>query len=176
MGHEEAWRSARLTSSLPAEVAWKADVMAALRKASSDVPITGVQPYGCLRWAEALGSAYVNKKDYDRAIADFDRAIELDPKFVIAYFGRGVIYFNKKLTAPLPTTTGRWNSIPNSRKRTTVAFNKKDYDAAIADYNKTVSNAWIYQKNALSRTYAAENPKLTRALLALALSMSVPAI
>ncbi len=41
------------------------------------------------------GDAYRNKGQYDRAIADFDTAIELDPKHAIAYSNRGIAY--KKL-------------------------------------------------------------------------------
>src|SRR5258708_31589841 len=32
------------------------------------------------------GTAYGDKGDYDRAIADFTKAIELDPKSAVAYF------------------------------------------------------------------------------------------
>jgi tetratricopeptide (TPR) repeat protein len=35
------------------------------------------------------GSAYDGKKDYARAIADYDQAIRLDPKYAHAYYGRG---------------------------------------------------------------------------------------
>jgi len=37
-------------------------------------------------------NAYHGKKDYDRAIADYDKAITLDPKLVAAYGGRGLLY------------------------------------------------------------------------------------
>ena len=35
---------------------------------------------------------YSNKRDWDRAIADFTRAIELNPGYTRAFFYRGVIY------------------------------------------------------------------------------------
>ena len=41
------------------------------------------------------GFAYANKKDYDRAIKDYDEAIRLDPKFVLAYNNRGNAYSEK---------------------------------------------------------------------------------
>jgi len=41
------------------------------------------------------GRAYNNKKQYDRAIADYDKAIKLNPKFASAYNGRGVTYDDK---------------------------------------------------------------------------------
>ena len=34
------------------------------------------------------GAAYVNKKDYDRSIADHTKAIELDPNYAAAYYNR----------------------------------------------------------------------------------------
>jgi tetratricopeptide (TPR) repeat protein len=62
------------------------------------------------------------KGDYDRAIADFNKAIELDPKDAIAYGGRGFAYSSKA-----------------------------DYDRAIADLTKAIEldpkNARIYYYN-----------------------------
>ena len=55
------------------------------------------------------GSAYVQLKDYDRAIADYNQAIKLDPNFTDAYNNRGLAYDDKK-----------------------------DYDRAIADYNQAL--------------------------------------
>ena len=36
-----------------------------------------------------------NKGDNDRAIADYNEAIRLDPKYALAFFSRGFIYANK---------------------------------------------------------------------------------
>jgi len=38
------------------------------------------------------GNAYMMKKDYNRAIAEFSEAIKLDPYYYLAYFNRGVLY------------------------------------------------------------------------------------
>jgi hypothetical protein len=38
------------------------------------------------------GNAYHEKGDYDRAIADYDQAIQLQPDYPMAYFNRGNIY------------------------------------------------------------------------------------
>jgi tetratricopeptide (TPR) repeat protein len=35
------------------------------------------------------GNAYYRKRDYDRAIADYTKAIELDPNYANAYTNRG---------------------------------------------------------------------------------------
>ena len=55
------------------------------------------------------GIAWKAKGDFDRAIADFDQAIELDPKYCSAYFNRGIA----------------WAS-------------KGDFDRAIADYDQAI--------------------------------------
>jgi tetratricopeptide (TPR) repeat protein len=41
------------------------------------------------------GVAYAEKGDYDQAIADYDRAIQLKPDFGLAYYGRGNSYKSK---------------------------------------------------------------------------------
>jgi len=41
------------------------------------------------------GNAWYDKKDYDRAIADYTEAIRIDPEYSKAYNGRGIAYDNK---------------------------------------------------------------------------------
>jgi tetratricopeptide (TPR) repeat protein len=41
------------------------------------------------------GRAYIYKGDNDRAIADYNKAIELDPKHAVAYYNRGIAYSDK---------------------------------------------------------------------------------
>ena len=41
------------------------------------------------------GVASRNKVDFDSAIAEFTKAIQLDPKFARAYFARGLVYQDK---------------------------------------------------------------------------------
>ena len=63
-----------------------------------------------LRFAyEGRGQAWAEKGDNDRAIADYTKAIVIDPKDAGAYYSRG----------------NAW-------------YNKSDYDKAIADYTKTI--------------------------------------
>ena len=57
------------------------------------------------------GFAYGKKGDYDQAIADYDKALKLDPKYAAAYRNRGDAYEKKK-----------------------------DYDRAIADYDRAIAD------------------------------------
>ena len=42
------------------------------------------------------GIAHYFKNDYDRAIADYTKAIGLDPKYALAYHYRGIAYWRSK--------------------------------------------------------------------------------
>src|SRR5438309_1129307 len=98
------------------------------------------------------GDAKMQKKDSDGAIADYSRAIELDPKLAAAYVNRAVVQnqlghvneaqqdlakakqLDPSLQITLPTAT---NSTPvDASSYLTAAVNKAikgDYDGAIAD-------------------------------------------
>ncbi|MDR1220218.1 MAG: tetratricopeptide repeat protein [Treponema sp.] len=39
--------------------------------------------------------AYADKKDFDRAIADYTEAIRLDPNYATAYYNRGLASYYK---------------------------------------------------------------------------------
>src|SRR5947209_5072090 len=68
------------------------------------------------RWAADActreGRALVNRKDYPRAIEQFDRALQIDPKYAPAYHGRGV--------AGRPARGGRGRPRPADRRRLAV--------------------------------------------------------
>jgi len=55
------------------------------------------------------GDAYLNKRELDRAIADYDQAIRLNPNFAMAFHNRGIAYYFQK-----------------------------DFDRAIADYDQAI--------------------------------------
>jgi lipoprotein NlpI len=42
------------------------------------------------------GSSWMNKKGYENAIADFNKAIRLNPQFAMAFFNRGIAYFHER--------------------------------------------------------------------------------
>jgi tetratricopeptide (TPR) repeat protein len=89
------------------------------------------------------GNAYLNKGQYDLAMADFNKAIEIDPKFAKAYNNRGDAYEKK----------GQYDlAIADFTKAIEVdpkfafgyAFrgfaygHKGQYDQAIADYVRAI--------------------------------------
>lgn len=41
------------------------------------------------------GFAYFNKGDYDHAVADYERAAQIDPKFALAFSGSCAVHFKK---------------------------------------------------------------------------------
>jgi tetratricopeptide (TPR) repeat protein len=41
------------------------------------------------------GNAYYDKKNYDRAIADYSEALRLDPQFALAFYNRSCAYRDK---------------------------------------------------------------------------------
>ena len=43
-----------------------------------------------------LGVDYTNKRNYEKAIQHFNRAIHLDPEYAIAYLNRGMYYFHQE--------------------------------------------------------------------------------
>jgi tetratricopeptide (TPR) repeat protein len=77
----------------------------------------------------ARGLAYETEKDYDRAIADFGKAITLDPKNALAYFGSGSAHYGKG-----------------------------DYDRAVADYSEAIrlgnKSALMYDTRGRAYLYA----------------------
>jgi tetratricopeptide (TPR) repeat protein len=72
---------------------------------------------------DGRAGAYRDNGDYNRAIADFNKAMELDPGFAAAYFGRGYIYCAflgkidpaiadlKKAVALAPDFPDAWNTL-----------------------------------------------------------------
>jgi tetratricopeptide (TPR) repeat protein len=91
------------------------------------------------------GSVYTSyKHDYDRAIADFDRALKLDPKNGYTYDSRGNAYLTKgdydRAIADLDQAIRlERNPNPSFYMRRSEAHNRKgDYDSAIADANEAI--------------------------------------
>ena len=75
------------------------------------------------------GKAYLTRGDLDRALADFEQVIKLDPATARAFAGRGNVYFGKR-----------------------------DYDRAIADYGKAIAldPNYVFAFNNRANAYAAK--------------------
>jgi tetratricopeptide (TPR) repeat protein len=89
------------------------------------------------------GDSYYNKKDYDRAIFDYNQVLKLDPNDVDAYNNRGVSYDNKKdYDRAISDYNQALKLDPNNVhayiNRGISYYNKKDYDQAISDYNQAL--------------------------------------
>jgi len=48
-------------------------------------------PYSA-RAHDNLGLAYINRREYEKAIAEFNKTIELQPRYYLAYYNAGVVY------------------------------------------------------------------------------------
>ncbi len=89
------------------------------------------------------GTAYLQKGDYDRALADFNQTIKLQPNFVQAYANRGLIYLTKsdndRALADLNQTLKlQPNFVPAYNNRGLIYYTKGNYDLAIADFTQAL--------------------------------------
>ena len=67
------------------------------------------------------GAIYLAKGDRDRAIADYDQAIRLDPSYATAHFNRAYAYHLKAtMIVPSPATMRRSGSIRTMRMPSTT--------------------------------------------------------
>jgi tetratricopeptide (TPR) repeat protein len=89
------------------------------------------------------GRACLDTGKYDDAIADYDKAIALDPNYATAYSNRGIVYHKQsefdraiadftKAIALNPKDAAAYNNRGNAYK------NKDDLDRAVADYDKAI--------------------------------------
>jgi tetratricopeptide (TPR) repeat protein len=99
-----------------------------------------------------LGRAHAQKGEYDKAIADCDKAIRLDPQFAGAYLSRGTAYFQKHDYDRAITDYD--HAIQLDPKDAQAYLNrgiayvrKRDYDKAIADADHAIQ---LNPKNAIA--------------------------
>ncbi len=89
------------------------------------------------------GAAKIEKGDLDGAIADYNRAIELNPKDARAYYNRGIA---KRAKGDLDGAIADFSRAIELDPKYAIAYNnrgiakddKGDLDGAIADYNRAI--------------------------------------
>ncbi|RKY13529.1 MAG: hypothetical protein DRP82_05285, partial [Planctomycetota bacterium] len=89
------------------------------------------------------GTVWAEKGDFDRAIEDYDRAIELNPKLAEAYYNRGNAWAMK---GEYDRAIEDWTKVIELDPKFALAYTnrglawdeKGDYDKAIEDYNKAI--------------------------------------
>ncbi len=105
------------------------------------------------------GLAYYNKRQYDRAIADYDQSIKLNPRYAIAYNNRGLAYDN---TRQYDRAIADYDQSIRLNPRYAYAYynrgiahrHKRQYDRAIADYDQSIKLAPRFAKAYYSRGIA----------------------
>ena len=112
------------------------------------------------------GSAYINVRKYDDAIADYDRAIALDPSYAMAYNNRG---FAKTHKSDYDGATDDYDRAialdPNYAapygKRGFAKLNKADYDGAIDDCSRAIAidpnNAAAYNNRGTAKAHKGDH-------------------
>lgn len=99
------------------------------------------------------GIIYAETKEYDLALADLNKEVELNPNYDFAYFARGLTYYNKEdydhaitdYTRAIELNPKYENAYYN---RGLAYFQKGDYEQSISDYDKALeinpNNATFY--------------------------------
>jgi tetratricopeptide (TPR) repeat protein len=95
------------------------------------------------------GNAWYSKGEFDRAIADFDEAVQLDPKNGLPRNGRGTVWYAKgeydRAIADFDEAIrlDPKNGLPHNG-RGNAWKEKREFDRAIADYNEAIRLAPKY--------------------------------
>jgi tetratricopeptide (TPR) repeat protein len=110
------------------------------------------------------GWDFYQKRDYDKAISDFNEAIRLDPNYARAYNNRGIVYGDKKeYDKAISDFNEAIRLDPNSAmaydNRGNAYHDKKEYDKAISDLNEAIRLDPNYAKAYDNRGYAYNGKK-----------------
>jgi tetratricopeptide (TPR) repeat protein len=85
----------------------------------------------------------LNRRDYDKAIADFNMAIRIDPNYLMAYANRAAAYngkgdYDKAIADYTQAIQLEPNNATAYNNRAAIYNGKGDYDKAIADANQAI--------------------------------------
>ncbi len=110
------------------------------------------------------GNIYAEKKEYDRAAADYDQAIQANPKYAQAYYRRGIVWSNKKdYVRAVKDYDQAINLDPKYAEahvgRGRILIERADYDRALADFDQAIAINPKYTFAYLQRGYAWFNKK-----------------
>jgi len=105
------------------------------------------------------GKAYADKSQYDRAISDFNEAIEIDPMYAEAYNNRAIAYIAK---GQFDQAFSDFNKAIEINPQYAEAYlyrgglydHKGEYDRAISDFNKAIEINPRYVEAYSNRGYA----------------------
>ena len=89
------------------------------------------------------GNTWYNKKDADKSIADYNKAIEINPNYALAFYNRGFAWVVKKEYPKAIEDYRKAIDIePNYASayviKASILRAMKKYDTAIADYDKAI--------------------------------------
>src|SRR5262249_9027791 len=89
--------------------------------------------------------AYEHKKDHEKALADYTKAIQIDSKNASVVNNRGIVYLNKnELTAAATDFTRAIEPSPKNSialsNRTYVHYRLKEYDKALVDASQAIEH------------------------------------
>ena len=89
------------------------------------------------------GVAHYESKEYDQAIAEYSKAIEINPNYADAYYNRGLVYDDlKEYSQAIADYSKAIEINPNYAdayyNRGLIHYNLKEYDQAIADYSQAI--------------------------------------
>ena len=105
------------------------------------------------------GNGYADKKQYERALPDYDHALRLSPDYSVGFRNRGLAYNGLK---QYDKAISDYNEAIRLDPRYGAAFNsrgssyysKKNYDRAIADYSEAIridpNSAFPFRNRGLS--------------------------
>ena len=90
------------------------------------------------------GIDYIQQEKYDLALAEFTKAIELDPNYSDAYLNRGVLYYEQRKP---DLALSDFNQVLNINPRLAEAYNNRGLlyqqqgkpDLALSDFNQAIN-------------------------------------